>query len=47
MVGTKYVDIIDENRLEKLGKKEGNRRISIRFYFPISEAKGGKNNLLT
>ena len=40
MVGTRYIDFFDENRDEVLGKRNGKRRIAIRFYYPGVETKG-------
>ncbi|MBQ5554805.1 MAG: hypothetical protein IIT44_03365, partial [Erysipelotrichaceae bacterium] len=34
MVGTRYIDFVDENRNEVLGKRNGKRRVAIRFYYP-------------
>ena len=40
MVGTRYIDFFDENRDEVLGKRNGKRRIAIRFYYPGVETEG-------
>ena len=39
MVGTRYIDFVDENRNEVLGKRNGKRRIAIRFYYPGVETE--------
>ena len=40
MTGTRCVEITDSSRKEKLGKDNGNRRISVRFYYPGVEEPG-------
>ena len=43
-VGTKCFSFVDEGRKEVLGDAEGNRKISVRMYYPVDpEAVKGKN----
>ena len=37
-VGTEMFSIIDENRREVLGNAEGNRKITVRMYYPVSKS---------
>ncbi|MCR5793909.1 MAG: hypothetical protein K6G61_01005 [Solobacterium sp.] len=37
MTGTMYISLTDPDRKEVLGKKEGCRRVTVRFYYPSAE----------
>lgn len=38
-VGTEVFTVVDGERKEQLGNKEGNRKISVRMYYPVSKAE--------
>ena len=47
MTGTVCIDLTDTSRKEVLGKKEGFRKITIRFYYPAAEEKGSRSDCLS
>lgn len=42
MVGTFTIGMTDKSRKEVLGKQGGNRRVTVRFYYPAVETEGAK-----
>ena len=38
-VGTEVFTVVDGERKEQLGNKEGTRKISVRMYYPVSKAE--------